>query len=163
MITMMRVLIWLLWAGSTVAHAQQLMTATYDQWTVSCADNKKVCQVVASQQTQGQSQIVSQITISGFERDSPLKVSIQVTPNVWLASGIKLITSNRDVVIDATFRWCVPGRCLADAEVKQDTLKKIGDHTDQPGTLVFNDATQHEQKISVSFKGFNSALAARPH
>jgi invasion protein IalB len=149
--------------GIAEAQAQQHTTATYDEWTVSCVENQKVCEITSSQQLEGQSTIASQITISGFAKDKPARISIQIPPNVWMASGIKLTTDDKDTGIAAAFRWCVPGRCLADVEVKQDTLKKLGDLGDRPGTLVFQDATQHDQKIPVSFKGLGQALLARPH
>jgi invasion protein IalB len=138
--------------------AQQRTTATYDDWTISCADNLRVCEITSSQQLQGQSTIASQITISGIAKDKPLRISIQIPPNIWLASGMKLVTDDKDSGILAVFRWCVPGRCLADVEVKQDTAKKLADMAARQGALVFHDAAQREQKIPVSFKGLGSAL-----
>jgi invasion protein IalB len=144
------------------SEAQQRTTATYDEWTVSCVENQKVCEITSSQQLEGQSAIASQITISGLAKDKPARISIQIPPNAWIASGIKLTADEKDTGIAAAFRWCVPSRCLADVEVKQDILKKLADLGDRPGNLVFQDATQHDQKIPFSFKGLGQALLARP-
>src|SRR5690242_15905781 len=88
-------------AGTPPAQSQQRTTATYDDWTAACVDGQKVCEITASQQLQGQSTAASQITISGIKDRSP-KLSIQVPPNVWLASGIKLAELKGNDIV-ATF------------------------------------------------------------
>src|SRR4051812_29786080 len=108
----------LLTASITDVQSQQRMTATYDQWTLACENDNRTCEIVTTQESKDQSSpVASQITVSGFGRD-PLKISIQVAPNVWIAGGIKLLTASNDNQVSASFRWCVPGRCLADADLK---------------------------------------------
>jgi invasion protein IalB len=145
--------------AASAAQAQQRSSATYDDWTITCVENQKTCEL-SSQQTSDQSAVASQITISGNGKDGPLKLSIQIPPNIWLANGPKLSGGKENVILTATYRWCVPSRCLADADLNQDALRKLSDSGDQPGKLAFRDAAQHDQTIPVSFKGLSQALQA---
>src|SRR5258708_7937137 len=94
--------------GCPAVSGQQRTTATYDDWTVACAGTQ-ICEVMSTQQAQGQLTVASQITLSGMARDNSLKLSVQIPPNVWLPTGIKLIADNKDTGIAAAFRWCIPG------------------------------------------------------
>ncbi|WP_076864010.1 invasion associated locus B family protein [Bradyrhizobium mercantei] len=155
-------LIGILHAGLCLAsaEAQQRITATYDDWTVACVGVPKSCEITSTQQAQAQGQLVvaSQITLSGIGREKPIRISVQIPPNVWLASGIKLMSAGDDNGIVAAFRWCIPGRCLADVEVNQQKLRELTVLGDQKGFLVFKDAEQKDQRIPMSFKGLGSAF-----
>jgi invasion protein IalB len=151
--------------SSAYAQTFQRMTATYDDWMISCVtqaekDSKKTCEVVQLQGVQGQPNAVFQITISRPDPGKNFKIFFQVPANVWLDTGIKLVTEEgKESVLPSTFRWCIPARCLADAELTEPFLKKLRDQP-KPGLVVYKDAAQHDVSIPVSFKGLPQALDA---
>lgn len=143
------------------ALAQQRTTASYEDWTVSCVQKK--CEIVSVQTSKAQANLMAQITIDSSSKEKGIKVSFQIPANAWLAGGIKLFADDKDSTkepaISANFRWCIPERCLADTDMKQEELKKLCDR-DQPGRLLFLDASQKEQKLPISFKGLCQAFGA---
>jgi invasion protein IalB len=51
------------------------------------------------------------------------------------------------------------GGCLADAELKDDVVKKLRSETEN-GKLLYIDAAQKEMALPVSFRGFAVAFDA---
>ncbi|MGY4329395.1 invasion protein IalB [Bradyrhizobium sp. LB7.2] len=136
--------------GTAAAQVPQRTTATFDDWTISC---EKSCEAISVQQSEGVA--VSQITIKK-SKGGALTLSVQVPPSVWFASGLKLGTESDEASVRGTFKWCIPARCLAEVEVNADVIKKL---SSQPSAqIVFQDAAQHEKKISVSLKGLSPTL-----
>jgi invasion protein IalB len=164
---------WLLVAGIALmvstarAQTPQRTTATYDDWTVSCAmesaSGKRTCEMVqmqtAEDQPEGQARPVGQVTISRANDREPLKIFFQVVPNVWLDGGIKFGLDDKDIALIATFRWCLPNRCLADAILNDTAVRKMRARM-EPGKAEFKDAAEHDASTVVSFKGFASAMDA---
>jgi invasion protein IalB len=144
---------------AVLAQTPQKTTATYDAWTVACEtpsdSRQKVCELIQLQASE-QNTPVSQITIRSTPGEKMLKLLIQFAPNLWLADGAKLTRGN-DAGISVGFRWCLPVRCLADADITADGLKGFRDAT-TPAQLIFKDAQQRDVVIAVSLKGFAPAL-----
>jgi invasion protein IalB len=152
------------WISISYAQAQmpQHTIATYDDWTISCTmalGREKSCELVQSQLVQGQTAPVSQITITRPTKSGPFAIFFQVPPNVWLKAGVNLSTADKDTTIAASFIWCTPTRCLAQADLSDVTIKKLNLVSD-PGGLSWKDATQREVTVPVSFKGFSYAASA---
>ncbi len=143
------------------AQTPQRTTATYDDWTVRCdmRDNVKTCEMAQTVQIQGQPNPLTQIAIGRPTRNDPLKIVFQVPINVWLPSGVKLATDDKDPGLLASYKRCLPVGCFADVELKDDLLKKLRGMVDN-GKLQFKDAAQQDVSIPVSFKGFDQALDA---
>jgi len=152
-------------AASTNAQVSpQRTTATYQDWMVSCVmastpGGQKACEVVQSQTLEGQTSPVSQITINRADGGGPFKLFVQVPANVWLQAGVKLATDDKDPGLGTVFKWCIPTRCLSDADLPDAVIKKMRAQT-EPGRLEFKDASQRDVVVPVSFKGFSDALDA---
>jgi invasion protein IalB len=150
-------------AAGTGAFAQtpQRTTATYDDWTVRCEVNDAVksCEMAQAMQIKGQAQPVTQIAIGRPAKNEPLKIVFQVPINVWLPGGLKLTADEKDSGIAGVYRRCLPGACIADAELKEDSVKKLRALIEN-GKLQFKDGGQQEIAIPVSFKGFGQAFDA---
>jgi invasion protein IalB len=150
--------------GPAYAQGPQRTMATYEEWTVSCTiapepSRQKSCEVVQQQTIPGQTNPVSQITISRSIKSGPFKISVQVPANVWLQYGVKLATDDKDLNVTAGFQWCIPARCLADSDVLEGTLKRLSARS-EPGRVEYKDALQRDVAITASFKGLAEALDA---
>src|SRR5215472_10210003 len=139
------------------AQAPQHTTATYDDWTIRCdkTSTLKKCDLV--QTTQAQGQAVSLIAVGRPNKTEPLRIVFQVPINVWLPPGVRLATDKGSDLVSATFKRCMDGGCLADAELKDDVVKKMRGETEN-GKLLYVDAAQKEVALPVSFKGFAVAF-----
>jgi invasion protein IalB len=149
----------LLASGAAAAQVPQLTTATYDDWTVRCEmhETVKTCEMEQTSQIQGQP--VSQIALGRASKGAPLRVVFQVPINVWLPAGVTLVLDDKDPGISATFKRCVGNGCFADAELNDETVRKLRARTAN-GKLLFKDATQRDVTIPVVFKGFGPAFDA---
>jgi invasion protein IalB len=150
--------LWLV--GPTHAQAPQRITAKFDDWTVTCnapPDSVKSCEIVQSQMATAQRDEVGQITISRSDKNQSFKIYFQVPSNVSLQAGIKFTPADKVPQITALFRWCLPSRCLADADLPAAALNQLRTLT-EPGHEEYNDAGQHKVSLSVSFKGLAPAL-----
>jgi invasion protein IalB len=83
----------------------------------------KSCGLTQVQKIQGHPTAISQIGIGRNARSDPLKISIEITANAWMQSGIKLIANENTTIISAQFRWCTSTRCLADADLSDTDLR----------------------------------------
>ncbi|MDC7788864.1 invasion associated locus B family protein [Rhodoplanes sp. TEM] len=143
------------------AQSPQRTTATYDDWTVRCAvvDGAKSCEMAQAMQIKGQAQPVTQIAIGRLTKTDPIRIVFQVPINVWLPSGVKLAADDKDPGIVAGYRRCLPAACLAEAEIRDDVIRKLRALADN-GKLQFKDGAQQDVAIPVSFKGFGQAYDA---
>lgn len=142
-------------------QAPQRTTATYQDWTVRCevAATGKICEMAQAMQIQGQAQPVTQIALGQQSKGAPMKIVLQVPINVWLPAGAKLVINEKEPGIAAVYGRCLPAACLADADLKDDQIKKLRGLTEN-GKLQFKDAAQQDVVIPVSFKGFDQAYDA---
>jgi invasion protein IalB len=151
----------LLVLGSPLAFAQQRTTATFDDWTVSCAtppeDSKKACEMVQVQTVKDQQTPLGTITIGRIRKDGPFKIVFQIPPTVWIESGVKFVLDDKDPGLPASLKWCINTRCLAEADLPDSLVTKLRTRTD-PAKLAYKEATQRDVLIPVSFKGFGPAI-----
>ena len=148
------------------AQAPQRTTATYDDWTVRCEDQagpppRKQCEIVQSTQVSGQQQPVTQIAIGRPAKGAPLKMVLLVPIGSWLPDGVKLTSADREPLVTAAFKRCLPSACLADLDLSDELARKLRTFKDN-GKLEFKDGGQHDVNVPVSFKGFGPALDALP-
>jgi len=152
-------------AVSTIsaANAQQQTTASYQDWTVRCVlpegQTQKQCEMIQSASVQGQAGPISQIAIGRPVKTEPVKVVFQLPVGVWLPRGAKLVFDSKAPALEATFKRCLPAACFADAELKDNIIKKLRGVTEQ-GHLDFEDGNRRPVTLPVSFKGFGQAFDA---
>jgi invasion protein IalB len=139
------------------AQVPQHTTATYDDWTVRCdmTGLLKTCDLAQSTQVQGQA--VSLIVIARANKTEPLRIAFEVPINVWLPAGVRLAAGKDSDLVSATFKRCLGAGCFADAELKDDVVKKLRGESEN-GKLLFKDAAQKDVALPVSFKGFTVAF-----
>jgi invasion protein IalB len=146
--------------GSTSALAQQRTLAVYEDWTLSCAisSGSRSCGLVQVQKTDAGA-TASQVGIGRGAKTEPLKMSIETNSNVWLPTGVKLFIGVGSPAITAQFKWCISTRCLADVELSASDIKNLRAQQ-EPGKIVYRNASQAEFSIPVSFRGFGEAITA---
>ncbi len=154
---LMGAVVLLLVATAAWADSPQSTTATYENWVVRCHVLKagNVCEMTQTTQVKGGSQPVTQIAI-GHGKDGGLVIVVQVPVNVWLSSGVKLVTDDKQTAVSASFKRCVPQGCFAETALGDDAIKTLRAQTNN-GVLQFANAAQQEVDIPVSFKGFDAA------
>jgi invasion protein IalB len=143
-------------------HAQtpQRTTASYEDWTVSCAvttAGHKSCGLV--QTLRSQSTPAGQIGVGRSADGGTMRLSVEVRANVWLPSGLKFALSDGKAVVSATFKLCVAGRCIAEADLTNDQIDKIRAQT-EAGSVEYANAAQANVSLPVSFHGFAEAMDA---
>lgn len=148
--------------GAATANAQttlQRRTETYDDWTLSCAiptGQKESCRLIQLIRSRTQ---IAQIAIGRPADKDTMRLSVEIPANVWLPIDLKLIFSDKKTVIPTTFRMCVGGSCIADADLTADQIEKLRAQT-EPGNIEYVSAAQTDVSISVSFRGFVAAMDA---
>jgi invasion protein IalB len=146
------------------APTPQQTAATYEDWIVRCESRpgppiQKACEMVQFTQLKGREGVLTQILIGKPVRGQPIKLVIQVPTSSWLPTGVKLLSSEKDPGVLAEFKWCVPNGCIAQVDVKDDTIRKFRTTT-EAGKLQFKDSAQRDIALPVSFKGFSAAYDA---
>jgi invasion protein IalB len=150
-------------AGAPTSSPQQT-SATYDDWIVRCESragppSHKACEMVQFTQLKGQPGVLTQIAIGKPIKGQPIHVAIQVPTSVWLPTGVRFQSSDKDEGILASFKYCVPAACFGLIDIKDDVIRKWR-AASEPGKLVFKDANQRDVALPVSFKGFVAAYEA---
>ncbi len=147
--------------SSALAQSPQRTTATYGDWILRCelGPSGKVCGIAQSVQLKGNSQPLTQIEIARPGKSGAATVAIQVPIDVWLNSGVALVTADGHSLVTAQFNRCVPAGCIAEAEVSHEAIEKLGG-LKKNGKLSFESASKKSIAIPVSFKGFKDAYAA---
>jgi invasion protein IalB len=144
-------------AAAAWAQAPQHTTATYDDWTVRCDMTGPLKNCDLTQSTQMQGQAISLIVIARMSKSEPLRIVFEVPINVWLPAGVRLASGKDSDFVSAAFKRCLGTGCFADAELKDDVVKKLRSESEN-GKLLFKDAVQKDVALPVSFKGFAVAF-----
>jgi invasion protein IalB len=110
-------------------------------------------------QIKGQQGVLTQIILGKPVRGQPTRLAIQVPTSSWLPTGVKLVTGDKDPGVHAEFKWCVPNGCIAQTDIKEDSVRKFRTAA-EGGKLLFKDASQRDIALPVSFKGFGAAYDA---
>src|SRR5262249_36727123 len=147
---------------TNLAYAQQRTSATFDDWTVSCAigtppATQMACDMSQSQKMEGQANPTTLISLSRADKQHPYKITAIVPSNVWVLTGIRVVIDDQ-VLGTAAIKWCLPNRCLAETDLTDDALKKLRGRSDA-GKLEFKEASQRDVSMPISFRGFGQALA----
>lgn len=150
--------------GHADAQTPQQTTATYGDWTVSCAvspnaGGQKTCAVLQSQTIPGQSSPISRVVITRFKPNEPLRLSFQAATNVWVLTGVSFVTEQSEPLLVAPFKWCVPARCLADIDLTEAVINKMRLQK-TAGRISYKNALQADVQIPLSFAGFSEAMDA---
>lgn len=143
------------------AQTPQRISAIFDDWAVSCApaaQGQKACEMLHTQTVEGQPTPVGQVTIQRASKKGPFEVVLLVPPNVWVPAGVKFVIDGKEPSVAIPLRWCTGTRCLAEARLTDDVMKKLRARR-EPGSVEYKEASQRDISVPVSFKGFAPALS----
>jgi invasion protein IalB len=141
----------------------QSTTATYGDWVLRCqrSDNggqtQRICEVAQTLESKGQG-VIAQIAIGRLSPKEPLKLTIVLPTNIALPGSVNVLVTEKDET-PAALAWkrCLPGGCVADVEVREETLKRWRAQTGR-GQINYTVASGQNLSIPFSFRGLAVAL-----
>lgn len=141
-------------------------SASYGDWVMRCQRGGtaekpvRVCEVAQSIQVQGQTQPIAQIAVGRVGAGQPQQITALLPPNVAFPSSVRVLMDEKDTTgVDLAWRRCLPGVCVADADVREETLRRWRGAAG-PGRIAFKNAGGQEITIPLSFRGLAQALDA---
>ena len=150
-------------AQAPVSADPQNTTASFGDWLLRCqrtgegAQSQRTCEIAQTLQVAGQGP-VAQIAIGRVSAGSPMKVTILLPHNMSLPSNVSLGVDDKDPKpLELAWRRCLPAGCLADADFRDDAMKRWRAEAGQ-GRLKFLDAAGREAVLPFSFRGLAQAL-----
>lgn len=155
-------------AAPAAAPAQppaNVTTAAHGDWMLKCVTGTapgqpaKVCEIVQTVQLQGQNTVVAQIALGRIAKDSALKLTLVLPPNVSFPAPVQILVDEKPGKIDVPWRRCVTGGCIADMEPGPQALQTLRTGQKNP-RLVFNNAAGQQTVIGFSLNGFGAAQDA---
>jgi invasion protein IalB len=154
-------------AMASASHAQvpQRTSATYGDWSVRCEIQpgpppQKACDLALTLAGQGQvPPPVSQILITRPNKKEPMRLVLQMQPNVLVAPGVKLVYDDKQPALAIPFSRCFANACFASGPVTDDLAKKLRVRT-EAGRVEYKDGNQRDIAVPVSFNGFTTAFDA---
>ena len=149
-------------ATPPVSAEPQNTTATYGDWVLQCTqaqNGARVCQLTQPFQLQGQQGLYAQLLVTRGEGKNAFRVVFEMAPNISFPSTVKIGADDKDPApIELSWRRCMAGPgCFADADLKDDTVKKWRAQTG-PGRITFKDSAGRDTPINFSFRGFPQGL-----
>jgi invasion protein IalB len=147
-------------ASEAAAPVPQQTTATFGDWTLRCARTAAAtqsCEVV--QGISSGERAVAQIALGRLAKDQPMHMVILVPPNVALAAPptLTLAHDGDAPAVALTWRRCLPGNCMADAELSEEQIRRLRGAT-EAGRISFTDGNGQVATLPFSSKGLSPAL-----
>jgi len=153
-------------AEPPVSETPQRTTASYGNWTLACDTQtgpppQKTCEIaqVVQTQVQGRPTPIARVGIVHPVKGQPVKLTVQVLPNVTFGTSVHLQTADNDPGLSISFARCALTGCFADFDLKDDMMRKFRAATGN-GKITYADFAAHEIVIPFSFSGFAQAFDA---
>lgn len=155
-------------AAPAVAPAQapaNVTTSVHGDWLLKCvtgtapSEPAKVCEIVQTVQLQGQNTVVAQIALGRVAKDSPLKLTLVLPPNVSFPAPVQILVDDKPGKIEVPWRRCVAGGCIADMEPGPQALQTLRTGQKNP-RILFNNAAGQQAVTGFSLNGFGAAQDA---
>lgn len=149
-----------------VRSEPETTTATYGVWTLRCTHrqmgdiDQRVCEVEQTVVPQGQQNPIAQIAIGRLSPKDDFRITVVLPSNITFQNGPRVTSGAKDPGVTLTWRRCVPGACIADVAVKDDTLRGWHAVAADTGRLFFTNASGQNVAIEFSFRGFGQAMDA---
>ena len=149
-------------APASVSAEPQSTMSTYGDWTVRCQretpTSPRVCEVAQSLLVQGQQTPIAEIAVGRVGPKDPMMITVRLPVSVSFPSTVQVFVGEKDgQPLDLTWRRCFSLGCYADAELKEETLKRFKAET-TTGKMQFKDASGRDVTLPFSFRGFPQAL-----
>ncbi|WP_293867327.1 invasion associated locus B family protein [uncultured Alsobacter sp.] len=155
-------------AAAAVSADPQVTTATYGDWVLRCtrtgegAQAQRLCEIVQTLQAQGQQAIVAQIAFGRLSAKDPLKLTILLPVNASFPGSVRMGLDEKDAgAQELGWRRCLPMGCFADAEPKDDMLKRWRGQSGN-AVLLYKDGTGRDVVLPMSMRGLAQALDNLP-
>jgi invasion protein IalB len=146
-----------------VGAEPQSTTATFGDWVLRCVRGtapdqlQRLCEVAQTLEVKGQG-VVAEIALGRVAPKEPMRMTIVLPTNVSLLSGVHVGLSDKDEnAIELGWKRCLPGGCLAEADVRDDLLRSWRAQTGA-GQIHYVLASAQPLNLSFSFRGLAVAL-----
>jgi invasion protein IalB len=103
--------------------------SNFGDWTLRCqrlsngAETQRVCEVAQQIRAQDQQNTVAEIAIGRLKKADPLRVTVVLPVNITFSNSPNFLTEgSTGEQLDLGWRKCLPGGCIADAQLKEDLL-----------------------------------------
>ena len=140
--------------------------ANFGDWTLRCqrlgngGETQRVCEVAQQIRTQDQQSPVAELAIGRLKKTDPLRLTVVLPVNITFSNSPSFLTEgNTGEQLDLGWRKCLPGGCIADAQLKEDLLVRWKTPM-SIGHITWTDAAGRDLKIEPSFRGLSQALDA---
>ncbi|HLH89998.1 MAG TPA: invasion associated locus B family protein [Xanthobacteraceae bacterium] len=146
--------------GAANAQTPQRTSATYGDWTLSCAvaaNGSKSCGLIHLVK-QG-NVAAAQISFGRSSKSGHFTATVQIAANVWLATGLKIAFADDTPALSAPFEWCLSVRCLAEFDLVEADVKRLRSQK-EPARVVYKNALQTDMTLPMTFVGFDDAVNA---
>ncbi len=151
-------------AATPVSSEPETTTASYGVWTLRCTHRQEgdthICEVDQGVVPQGQQNPIAQIGIGRPTPKEDLRITVILPTNITFQNAPKAIAEDKDPGVELTWRRCLPGGCIADAVLKEDTLRVWRAVAADTGRLFFTDAAGRNVAVQFSLRGFGQAMEA---
>ncbi len=147
-----------------VSPDPQTTAATFGDWILGCQQvpgppAARRCEISQAIQVQGAGRI-AQIVLGRTEAKSPLLMTVVLPNNISFPSVVRLSVDEKDTQpLDLTWQRCLPGGCFANAEMKDDALRRYRAQAER-GRVQFKDGGGRDIVLPFSFRGLAQALDA---
>lgn len=155
-------------AAPAVSTDPQVTTATYGDWVLRCtrtgegAQAQKQCEIVQTLQAQGQQAIVAQIAFGRLGPKEPLKLTVLLPVNTSFPGSVRMGLEEKDPAAqELGWRRCLPMGCFADAEPRDDLLRRWRAQAGS-GVILYKDGTGRDVVLPMSMRGLAQALDNLP-
>ncbi len=141
-----------------------ITTKGFGSWALRCEaahteGAEPSCEISETIQT-ASNKTVAKISVGRSHPGDPLMILILLPNNVSFPSTVHIRTSKDDKWgIELQWLRCVPGACVAGAELNPSTIAHWSD-LKSDGSIVFVDAAGDEVALPISMLGFGDAYAA---
>jgi invasion protein IalB len=149
-----------------VSSEPETTTATYGVWTLRCTRRQegsasvRLCEVDQGVVPQGQQNPIAQIGVGRLPSKEGFHITVVLPTDITFANAPKVSAQDKDPGIELTWRRCLPGGCIADAPLKEETLHVWRAVAADTGRLFFTTAGGRNLAVEFSFRGFSQAMDA---
>jgi invasion protein IalB len=136
-------------------------TETFGDWSLVCSarpGTDRSCEVSTAIMLPNQAAPFARIAILRGVKDKPDHVLALVPVNVSVQAPVKITADTTEISL--TLRSCVPGGCLADAELGKDLLQTLKTPVKGQGQITVINAGGKPAPVAFSMRGLDAALEA---
>jgi invasion protein IalB len=151
------------YAGPAVSSQPSRITEVFGDWTMVCvapqdkAGRRSRCEAAEVIRQRGAKRALAKLAI-GLS-DGGYTIAALLPVNISFPSSVSLVDAGNAHQIQLAWQRCLPGACLAEAQVKAGTFENWRNET-KPMHLSFVTASRRAETLPVSLRGMTQAIAA---